>query len=115
MSDFETVPVGPMAELERLREENAALAAHVERLHALANLANLMGAEDVCEELVGIDDDRPEISLARRDARMRADAMHEAICDLESEFDPCHPLIERLEAKEAEYRRQAEDETTHHG
>jgi hypothetical protein len=26
-----------------------------------------------------------------------AEVLYQAICDLESEFDPCHPIIERLE------------------
>ena len=32
-----------------------------------------------------------------RDQYSQADVLHQAICDLESEFDPCHPIIERLE------------------
>ena len=26
-----------------------------------------------------------------------AEVLYRAICDLESEFDPCHPIVERLE------------------
>jgi hypothetical protein len=38
-----------------------------------------------------------------------AEVLYQAICDLESEFDPCHPIIERLEELEQELRRQAEE------
>jgi len=36
-------------------------------------------------------------SEVARDASVVAEVLHRAICDLESEFDPCHPIIERLE------------------
>jgi len=48
-------------------------------------------------------------SEVARDASVEAEVLHRAICDLESEFDPCHPIIERLEELEQELRRQAEE------
>jgi hypothetical protein len=36
----------------------------------------------------------------------QAESLHHAICVLESEFDPCHPIIERLEGLEQEMRNQ---------
>jgi len=36
-------------------------------------------------------------SEVARDASVEAEVLHRAICDLESEFDPCHPILERLE------------------
>lgn len=54
-----------------------ALAAHVERIHALANVANLLEADDVCNQLVAIDDESPATSLARRDAQQRAEALED--------------------------------------
>jgi len=49
-------------------------------------------------------------SEVARDASVVAEVLHRAICDLESEFDPCHPIIERLEELEQELRRQAEED-----
>jgi hypothetical protein len=51
----------------------------------------------------------PTTSLARRDAEQRSEGIHQAVCVLESEFDPCHPIIERLEQIESELRRQAKE------
>ena len=48
--------------------------------------------------------------LDRLKAEQRAEGIHRAICELESEIDPCHPIIERLEQIEGEERRQAEGE-----
>jgi hypothetical protein len=42
-----------------------------------------------------------------RDQYSQADVLHQAICVLESEYDPCHPILERLEELEQELRRQA--------
>jgi len=48
-------------------------------------------------------------NLTRLKARWQDEALHEAICVLESEFDPTHPIIERLEGLEQEMRCRAEE------
>lgn len=55
--------------------ERDALAAHVERIHALANVANLLEADDVCNQLVAIDDESPATSLAK--LRHQAEEKHD--------------------------------------
>ena len=48
-------------------------------------------------------------NLTRLKARWQTEALHEAMCVLESEFDPTHPIIERLEGLEQEMRCRAEE------
>jgi len=35
--------------------------------------------------------------MTYEERKVVAEFLYQAICDLESEFDPCHPIIERLE------------------
>lgn len=86
-----------MNELERLRaerdalqqqlnaalEREQALAAKLIEFHELANLANLMPAEDVCDALVIIDEKTPTDHLARRDLIKQAEALEGAADEFE--------------------------------
>lgn len=68
MSDYTQEAILAL-ELARVRAERDALAAHVERIHALANVANLLEADDVCNQLVALDDESPATSLAKLKAQ----------------------------------------------
>jgi len=106
---YRTAEEHQIALRQKIEQERDALAAHVERLVVAANDA--VDQPRSCMMVAQWESavkDAPASSLARRDARMKSEALHNAVCVLESEFDPCHPIIERVESLEAELRRQAE-------
>lgn len=61
----------------------AALGAKLIEFHELANLANLMEAEDVCDSLVSIDEKSPTNYLQKRDLIKQAEALEGAADEFE--------------------------------
>lgn len=100
-----------MIDITRLREERDALTAHVERLEGLLERAQKERIPDYCELDEAIDkvvDDSPATSLARRDARMKADGLKEMLDHAESK--DCKQLtVAAGRVWENRFRKQAED------
>lgn len=94
---------------EGAEAERDALAAHVEQANLQVDaFRKVEGSPLYLAHLIGKwRDDSPETSLERLKAQWQAEAIARVICDLEAEFDPCHPIIERVEHIESEYLRQA--------
>lgn len=86
----------------------------IELLESAGDAPNIVAVREdltkAADELAKILNSAPTSSLAHLKAQWQAEGVHRAVCILESEFDPCHPIIERLEQIEAEERRQAEGE-----
>ena len=80
MSDFETVPVGTMKELEKMKEEHDALKAHFHRLakkvieHCSGPLPGTAQME-LLREVSDVLRDLPATSLARRDLLKQAEVL----------------------------------------
>lgn len=70
-------------QLNAALEREAALAAKLIEFHELANLANLMEAEDVCDSLVSIDEKSPTNYLQKRDLIKQAEALEGAADEFE--------------------------------
>lgn len=91
-----------------LRAESDALKSNLEPLKQASDGLLMNRDVDAADRLTRALNHTPDQYLARRDAEQRAEGIHRAVCVLECEFDPCHPIIERLEQMESEERRQAE-------
>ena len=104
--------------LEQVEAERDALAAHVERYRsAYVKLTNTSVVNDDWERLLPtalldefdrIDDDSPSTSLARRDARVKAEALEELANSLTLSFDRNIISKNGILEKAADYRQQAE-------
>ncbi|MBY5984411.1 hypothetical protein KUW18_09950 [Halomonas sp. DP5Y7-2] len=96
--------------LEQVQAVRDALAAQLDAVFGvvLRPLVATFGEAEAMAEARRIAMNQPQDILARRDARMKAEALHRSIVDLEAMIDPCNPVIEYLNAQEQGYRQQAE-------
>lgn len=107
MPDFETVPVGTTAELERVQQERDALTAYVEAQNSVLENASAMGFftvyydsgadhKQLCRKMAALREEVPTTSLTRRDLIKQAGAF-ELAAEMVSNAGCAYRLVEHAD------------------